>query len=67
MQLCKDGCLEGLTQLQTHLAGLAVPVWPPLAFPRAEGCRTVLTVYQGPVRQGSCPGASDLGRVGENT
>ena len=53
MQLCKDGCLKGLTQLQAHLAGLSVPMWPPLALTCAEGRRTVLTVHQGPVRQGS--------------
>lgn len=64
MQLCKDGCLEGLTQLQAHLAGLSVSMRPPLALARAEGGRTVLTVHQGPVREGSGPGAPDLGQEG---
>lgn len=61
MQLCQDGRLEGLTQLQAHLTRLPIPMWPPLALTCAEGCRTVLTVHQGPVWQGSCPGAPDLG------
>lgn len=64
MQLGKDGCLEGLTQLQAHLTGLTVPMWSPLAFACTEGRRTILTVHQGPVRQGSCPGAPDLGEEG---
>ncbi|XP_036686806.1 uncharacterized protein LOC118883769 [Balaenoptera musculus] len=44
MQLRKDGCLEGLTQLQAHLAGFTVPMWPPLALACAEGRRTRLGV-----------------------
>lgn len=60
MQLRKDSCLEGLTQLQPHLAGLPVPMRPPLALAGAEGGRAVLTVDQGPVWEGSGPGAPDL-------
>ncbi|EPQ07028.1 hypothetical protein D623_10006444 [Myotis brandtii] len=33
---------------------------PPLALTGAEGCRAVLTVDQGPVWEGSGPGAPDL-------
>lgn len=64
MQLCEDGRLEGLTKLQAHLTGLTVPMGSPLAFTCAEGRRTILTVHQGPVWQGSCSGAPDLGEEG---